>query len=388
MSEARPLLVTNDFLPDVGGIQQYVAQIALRLPNVGVFAPANAEADDGALPYPVWRGPRRFMWPTAAVGRALRQAAAAHRATVAVFMAPAPLTPLGPALGLPWAACAHGAELVLPARVPGLGQVYARALGRADRCYAVSSYTAAALRRLVGARTPVALLRNGVDPARFHPGVDATEIRKRHDLGSDPVIVTVGRLVPRKGQDVLIDALPQVRATVPDTRRLVVGSGRDARRLQRRARRRRVDGVVFAGRVPWDELPAYHRAGTVFAHPNRSRWAGLEQEGFGVVFLEAQACGVPVIAGRSGGSPEALDDGRTGLLVDGRDRAAVATALIELLDDDRRRARMASAARTWIERSWSWDRIVSDFARDLAQLQARTRRSRPEAPQRRPGRPA
>jgi len=373
--EVRPFLVTNDFLPDVGGIQQFVSQIAARLPNVGVFAPANADADDAALPYPVWRGPGRYLWPTTAVRRALRDAAAAHGATVAVFMAPAPLTPLGPDLGLPWAACAHGAELVLPARVPGMRQVYARTLRRADRLYAVSSYTAVALRALLGPNAPsVALLRNGVDLDRFHPQVDAGAIRTRHGLGSDPVVVTVGRLVPRKGQDVLIDALPWVRAAVPGTRLLLVGTGRDERRLRRQALRRDAAGVVFAGRVPWEELPAHHRAATVFAHPNRSRWGGLEQEGFGVVFLEAQACGVPVIAGRSGGSPEALADGHTGLLVDGRDRAAVARALIELLTDATRRARMGAAARAWVERSWSWDTIVNGFAQDLADLHAGTRR--------------
>jgi phosphatidylinositol alpha-1,6-mannosyltransferase len=135
---------------------------------------------------------------------------------------------------------------------------------------------------------------------------------------------------------------------------------------------RNLDGVVFAGRVPWSELAAYYRTGTVFAHPSRSRWAGLEQEGFGVVFLEAQACGVPVVAGRSGGSPEALVDGVTGLLVDGRDPAAVAAALITLLDEDRG-AKMGAAARRWIERRWSWDAIVDGFGRDLQALASDTR---------------
>jgi phosphatidylinositol alpha-1,6-mannosyltransferase len=372
MTTARPLLVTNDYLPDVGGIQQFVAQIAARLPGVGVFAPANDAAEDGDVSYPVWRGPQRYLWPTRQVGRAVRAAATAHRATVVVFMAPAPLTPLGPALGLPWVACAHGAELVLPARVPGLRQTYARALRRADRLYAVSDYTATVLRALVaGGRGPaVALLRNGVDLDRFHPGVDAAAIRDRHSLGSAPTIVTIGRLVPRKGQDVLIAALPQVRAAVPGTRLLIVGGGRDRRRLTRLAHRHCPGGVVFAGRVPWDELPAYHRTGTVFAHPNRSRWGGLEQEGFGVVFLEAQACGVPVIAGRSGGSPEALADGHSGVLVDGRDPAEVADTLIGLLSDTERRRAMGAAARAWVEQSWSWDAIVDDFARGLSELTA------------------
>jgi phosphatidylinositol alpha-1,6-mannosyltransferase len=370
----RPLLVTNDFLPDVGGIQQYVSQVAARLPNVGVFAPANDAADDAGVGYPVWRGPHRYLWPTPRVRRTLKAAVAAHGATVVVFVAPAPLTPLGPALDVPWVVCAHGAELVLPARVPVLRRVYAWALRRADRLYAVSTYTADALRGLVGPDGPeIALLRNGVDLDRFHPDVDCTAVRDRHDLGSAPTIVTVGRLVPRKGQDMLIAALPAVRAAVPGTRLLIVGTGRDQRRLQRLARRRRVEGVVFVGRVPWAELPAYYRAGTVFSHPNRSRWGGLEQEGFGVVFLEAQACGVPVVAGRSGGSREALVDGQTGVLVDGRDREAIAAALIGLLNDEDRRRAMGAAARAWVEQSWSWTTIVDAFARDLPGLMTRSR---------------
>jgi phosphatidylinositol alpha-1,6-mannosyltransferase len=367
----RPLLVTNDFLPDVGGIQQYVAQIARRLEGVGVFAPAHSDADDAVLGYPVWRGPRRFLWPTPATRRALRAAVAAHRAPIGVVMAPAPLTPLGPAIDVPWAVCCHGAELVLPARLPGLRQVFAAVLGRADQLYAVSGYTAAMLRDLVGGDgPPVGLVRNGVDLHHFHPGVDASDVRRRYALGTSPVVVTVGRLVPRKGQDRLIRALPHVREVVGDVRLLIVGHGRDRRRLERLARRHAPGAVTFAGRVGWPELPAHYRAGTVFAHPNRSRWAGLEQEGFGVVFLEAQACGVPVVAGRSGGSPEALDDKVTGLLVDGADVDQVAEALITLLRSPDTAPRMGAAARAWVEHGWSWDTIVARFADDLRAVTA------------------
>lgn len=365
----RPLLVTNDFLPDVGGIQQFVAQIAARLRDVGVFAPAHPSADDSTLAYPVWRGPRRYLWPTPSTRRALRSAIAEHGASVAVFMAPAPLTPLGPALGVPWAVCSHGAELVLPSRVPGLRRVFAVVLRRADRLFAVSDYTATALRRLLGHDgPPIGLVRNGVDLDRFHPGVDASAVRERFGFASAPVIVTVGRLVPRKGQDQLIRALPKVRAAVGDVRLLIVGGGRDRHRLERLARRHGGGAVAFAGSIAWDDLPAHYRAGTVFAHPNRSRWAGLEQEGFGVVFLEAQACGVPVLAGHSGGSPEALADGVTGLLVDGRDVDQIAAALIAMLQPASVAATMGAAARAWVTDGWSWDTIVERFADDLRQL--------------------
>lgn len=362
----RPLLVTNDFLPDVGGIQQYVAQIAARLEAVGVFAPGHPDADDGSLAYPVWRGPRRFLWPTHQTLRALRGAIHEHRATVVVFMAPAPLTPLGPRTGLPWAVCTHGAELVLPARIPGVRRVFARVLRRADHLYAVSGYTAGVLRNLVGADgPPIDLLRNGVDLDRFHPGADADAVRRRHGLGAAPVVVTVGRLVPRKGQDRLIAALPRLRRSVPGARLLVVGAGRDRRRLERLAKRHADGAVVFAGSVEWSALPDYFRAGNVFAHPNRSRWRGLEQEGFGVVFLEAQACGRPVIAGRSGGSPEALEDGATGLLVDGRDVDQIAKALTTVLADPELGSRMGAAARDRVDPTWSWDSIVARLTDDL-----------------------
>jgi phosphatidylinositol alpha-1,6-mannosyltransferase len=370
----RPLLVTNDFLPDVGGIQQFVAQIAARLPDVAVLAPANDAADDTALGYPVHRGPARFLWPTPGTLRAVRRAVTAHGATVVVFMAPSPLPPLGPRLGLPWAVCSHGAELVLPARLPGSRQVFASVLARADQLFAVSDYTGAVLRGLVGPDgPPVALLRNGVDPARFSPTVDRTDVRARYGLGDAPTVVTVGRLVPRKGQDRLIAALPRIRRQVPDARLLIVGTGRDRARLARLAARVGEGAVVFTGSVDWSLLPAYHRAGDVFAHPNRSRWGGLEQEGFGVVFLEAQACGVPVVAGRSGGSPEALVDGTTGLLVDGRDTGAIADALVRLLTDPERAARMGAAGRAWVERHWTWDAIVDGFAEDLRRLVATAR---------------
>jgi len=172
--------------------------------------------------------------------------------------------------------------------------------------------------------------------------------------------VCVSRLVPRKGQDVLIRGLRSVQARVPGTALLLVGGGPDAPRLRRLAAEHEVaDDVVLTGSVPWEELPAHYDAGDVFAMPCRTRAAGLEVEGLGIVFLEAAATGLPVVAGRSGGSPDAVLDGRTGTLVDGRRVAEVAGAVAELLEDPARARAMGAAGRAWVESDWRWDVLAA-----------------------------
>jgi phosphatidyl-myo-inositol dimannoside synthase len=169
-------------------------------------------------------------------------------------------------------------------------------------------------------------------------------------------VVCVSRLVPRKGQDVLIRALPEVRRRVPGAVLLLVGGGPDAPRLHRLAAEHGVaDAVVLTGSVPWEELPAHYDAGDVFAMPCRTRHGGLEVEGLGIVFLEASATGLPVVAGRSGGSPDAVLDGRTGTVVDGRRVAEVAGAVADLLADQDRARAVGAAGRQWVEREWQWD---------------------------------
>ena len=306
------------------------------------------------------------MLPSRRVERALRDVITIEEPDVVLFMAPWPLPVLGPRLGIPWAACSHGAELVLPSRVPGLRSLLARSLRGAGCLFSVSCYTACHLRALVGAAgPPIRLLRTGVDLATFHPGVDGGAVRRRHGLGDDPVIVCVGRLVARKGQDVLIRAMPEVRRRIPDARLLLVGEGPMQRKLEKMAGEVASGAVTFTGRVPWGELPGHHAAGDVFSSPNRSRWRGLEQEGFGVIFLEAQACGRPVVAGRSGGAPEALVEGETGLLVDGASVRQVAAALVDLLREPSRARRMGEAGRRFVEDNFAWDGIIGRLVVDL-----------------------
>lgn len=371
MTTTRPLLVTNDLMPQVGGIQAFTHQVLSRLPDAAVFAAAHPRArdHDDTAPYRVVRGPHRYLFPVPAVTRALQQAVEATGADVLLFATPWPLVSLGPRLGIPSAVVSHGNELVTPARLPLARTLLRRDLGRADLLYAVSEHTARHLRRLVGTEgPPIRLLRNGVDLRTFRPDVDGTPIRRRHGLGDDPVVVCVGRLVRRKGQDALVAAWPRVRARVPNARLLIVGDGPLRDDLARAAAAQPAGAVTLAGRVPWTELAAHHAAADVFAHPNRTRLAGLDAEGFGVIFLEAQAVARPVIAGDSGGSPEALVPGETGLVVDGDDTDAVADAVAALLDDRDRAAAMGRRGRGFVERHHDWDRIVADLQADLSAL--------------------
>ena len=368
--EPRPLLIGNDFLPEIGGIQQFVAALAERLPNVAVVAGAHPDADDALLPYRVYRGSRRFLWPTRSTLALLRKAVSAHGANVAVITAPFPLSPVGGHLGVPFAVVCHGAELVWPAAVPGIASQYRRWLRRAACLFTVSRYTAGHLRQLVGADgPPIRLLRPGVDLGRFRP----LPLRAP-SAPTDPLVVSVGRLVPRKGTDVLIRALPGIRASVPGTRLIVVGDGRWRGHLERLSRRLVAGGqlsdgaVTFAGRTPPEELPTIYARADLAVMPVRNRWGGLEQEGFGMVFVEAQSCKVPVIAGRSGGAPETVIDGHTGVVVDGTDVAAVTQAAVELLTDDARRTAMGEAARSHVEQQFNWDTIVRVLFADLAAI--------------------
>ena len=369
----RVLVVSNDFLPQVGGIQQYTNNILERLTHGAAFVAAHPDAasHDDVAPYPVRRGRDRYLLPGRRTLVDLRAAVEDHRADVVLLATPWPLVGTAAKLDVPVAVCNHGAEVIMPARVPGSRHLLGRELRKADLLYAVSRNTASWVRRTVGPRGPdVRLLLTGVPLDTFTPDADGREIRDRHGLGDDPVVVCVGRLVPRKGQDVLVEAWPRVRDTVPDARLLLVGTGPLEDDLRAAAAALPDGAVTLTGRVPWEELPAHHAAADVFAHPNRDRWFGIETEGFGVIFLEAQACARPVVAGDAGGAPEALVPGETGLLCDGSDPDDVARAVTTLLTDPDRACRMGVAGRTFVEEHFDWARIVAQLERELAALAA------------------
>lgn len=379
MIEPRTLWVTNDFPPRAGGIEAFVGELAGRLDPAGVRVltargPA-ADEHDAGLSYPVHRAAARPLLPGPRLLRQVRLAAAEHRADVIVFGAAWPLGELAGSLALPTLALTHGHEAGM-VRV-GLGPLIRRVARRVDAIGVISRYTEAALEPWIGAQTAVHDLPPGVDTDRFHPEVDGAGVRARIGLVDDqPLAVCVSRLVARKGQDVLVEAWPRVRARVPGAHLLLVGSGPMDARL-----RRRVDalglsaGITLAGPVARAALPAVHAAADVFAMPCRTRLAGLDVEGLGIVYLEAQACGTPVLAGRSGGAPESLLDGRSGVVADGTSSRAVGDALAGLLQDPDRRAGMGVVGRDFVERRYAWPVVTERFRTLLGDLAGRDGRS-------------
>ncbi|HEX4726221.1 MAG TPA: glycosyltransferase family 4 protein [Jatrophihabitans sp.] len=369
------LLVTNDFPPRQGGIQTFLYELVRRLPadQVAVYASDHpgAAAFDAELPFPVRRHPTGLLTPTPAARRRVLQARAEFGASSIWFGAAAPLGllagPLRAAGAHRLVATTHGHEVGW-AMLPGARQALRRIADGVDVLTYLGEYTRSRLARVVGDRTELHRLTPGVDLDTFHPGISGQPVRDRYGLAGLPVAVCVSRLVPRKGQDVLIRALPAVRERVPDARLLIVGGGRYERQLRRLAERAGVaDAVVFTGAVPYPELPAHFAAGDVFAMPCRTRRLGMDVEGLGMVYLEASATGLPVLAGDSGGAPDAVRDGVTGEVVHGGDLAAVADRLAGLLADRPRAQAMGRAGRQWTEQAWRWD-LIADRLAELLQL--------------------
>jgi len=370
MDVPRTLVVTNDYPPRLGGIQRTLEALVRRMPpeRVAVWCPSaeGAEAYDAGQPYRVFRQPERFLWPTPEVARRVGAAAEEHGAEVVLFGATYPLALLGPRLaraGLPYLAAAHGFEYWLSI-APGTHALVRRATGRAARVTVLcSAFIARVVRTAVPEHVPVSVVYPGADTAVFRPDLTTQDLRERHGLGDRPVVVCVSRLVPRKGQDVLIRAMPHIRRRVPEAVLVIVGDGPYRPKLEAMAAELAPEGsVVFTGAVSEEELPRYYRLGEVFAMPCRTRLGGLEVEGWGNVFIEAAACGRPVVVGDSGGARESLVPGETGLLVDGRRVPEVAEAVASLLADPETAERMGRAGRARVERAFTWERAAAELA--------------------------
>ncbi len=360
------LLVTNDYPPKFGGIQSYLYELWRRQPSGSVsvltIAQHDAAAFDAAAPHPITRLATRVLLPLPRVRQAV-EAEAARRGAGLVLLDPALLIgAIGPQLSLPYGVILHGAEVTVPARLPGARSLLARVLGGAAILVAAGGYPAAEARRLLGRVVPpLVVVPPGVDAERFVPLEAGARSAVRAELGlpvEGRLVVGVSRLVPRKGFDVLIEAVGALAATERDLTLAIGGTGRDAVRLARLAEAHRAP-VRFLGRVSDEQLPRLLAAADVAAMCCRDRWLGLEQEGFGIVFLEAAAAGVAALAGRSGGSEEAVAHEETGLVVDRPgDAQAVMAALARLLGDAETRARFGAAGRQRAIEEFSYDRLA------------------------------
>ncbi|OBJ73532.1 glycosyltransferase family 4 protein [Mycobacterium sp. 1274756.6] len=373
----RVLLVTNDFPPRPGGIQSYLEQLVGRLVGAGdqqvvVYAPAwkgDAAYDAAAetAGYPVVRHPGSLMLPVPTVESRMRALIAEHEIDTVWFGAAAPLALLAPAARRAGArrvlASTHGHEVGW-SMLPVARSVLRRIGDHTDTVTFVSHYTRGRFASAFGPAAALEHLPPGVDTERFRPDPAArAELRARYGLGERPTVVCLSRLVPRKGQDMLIRALPQIRRRVDGAALVVVGGGPYRAKLAQLAERTGVgDHVTFTGGVAASELPAHHALADVFAMPCRTRGAGLDVEGLGIVFLEASATGVPVVAGDSGGAPETVQDNKTGLVVDGRAVDQIAEAVSGLLAEPDRAAAMGAAGRDWVSAQWRWDVLTERLA--------------------------
>ena len=385
----RTLIVTNDFPPRTGGIESFVLAMAQRMPPDSVVVHTARQrgdvAFDASLPFPVVRDPSPLMVPTPDIARRAAAVARGEGCDSVWFGAAAPLALMAPSLrgaGVKrTVATTHGHE-VWWASVPATRPLM-RAIGeRNDVVTYLGEYTRS---RIAPALTPAARSRMvqltpGVDDSVFRPGAGGEEVRRRHGLSDRPVVVCVSRVIARKGQDVLVRALPLVQAAVPGAALLLVGDGPHRRAVSRLVARLGLErDVVFAGRVPWAETPAYYDAGELFAMPTRTRLGGLEPEALGICYLEAAATGLPVVAGDSGGAPDAVLHGENGFVADGRHVAAVADRLVELLLDPALRTAMGERGRRWVRERWSWE-IQAERLRRLLEERGKPLEIDPEPP--------
>jgi phosphatidylinositol alpha-1,6-mannosyltransferase len=336
----RSLFITNDFPPRIGGAQSYYWGLIRTLDpsDVIVIAPGQpGGADfDATLPYRVHRYPLEQLRPTRGLLRLALELIENHQLELVQFGHPLPTGLLGPRIakraGIPYIVFLGGAEVTVPAAIPVGSALLRHVLGNAAALVAVSDFTASVASREVGGKVPAVTLRPPLDGAfdlPLHPG----KAQAKMQLGIDgELVIIIGRLVPRKGQDRLIESLALLRDEYPRLHLAVIGSGRIAGRLERMAASSGVsERMLMTGALGTEELAIWLKAADVFACPCRTRWGGLEVEGFGIVFAEASLARLPVLAGRSGGAPESVKNGETGIIPAGDSAEEVADALRRLL---------------------------------------------------------
>lgn len=371
----KHLLVTNDFPPKIGGIQSLLWEWWRRLPpdSFAVLTSpyAGTEEFDAEQPFLVRRTREPVLLPHPWMVSRINAMAREVGAELVVLDPALPLGLVGPSLELPYDVVLHGAEVTVPGRLPGSKQALAHVLRRARHIVAAGGYPAAEGERAAGRSLPITIVPPGVDTERFQPLTAAERSAARAHFGiaeEAELVVGISRLVPRKGFDTAVRAAALLHKSRPDLLLAIAGGGRDADRLQGLAESLKAP-VRFLGRVPNDDLPRLYGCADVYTMLCRNRWGGLEQEGFGIVFLEAAACGVPQVAGHSGGAAEAVADGETGLVIRRPDDPReVATAIERLLDDPDLRARMGAAGRERAVREFSYDVLARRLGQSLGAL--------------------
>ena len=375
----KTLFVTNDFGPRAGGIETFIIGLIERLPKSSIIVYTSAQDDSDAYDanwlrdygVEVIRDKAKILLPTPRVNRAVARIVKQREIKVIAFGAAAPLGWMSSTLRKAGAerivALTHGHEVWWAKVFPF--NLIMRRIGTTTDCLTyLGEFTRAAISKALTTKSAAAMqkIAPGIDIEHFKP-VDATALRQTLGLAEKKVIVSVGRLVHRKGQDFLIESMPQILKQVPDAHLLLVGQGPYREHLEKLVRKHSLQKAVsFIGRIQYTDLPGYICVGDIFAMPSRSRFAGLEVEGLGIVYLEASACGLPVIAGESGGAPDAVIEGVTGFVVDGTNTEQIAKRAVELLLDEKLRISMGSAGRAWIEKEWRWQIWAGKFSELLA----------------------
>ena len=371
----KHLLVTNDFPPKIGGIQSLLWEWWRRLPPdsfaVLTSPHANSAAFDAQQPFRIERVREPVLLPHPMMVRRINQYAREIGAELVVLDPALPLGLVGPSLELPYDLVLHGAEVTVPGRLPASKQTLGYVLRRARHIVAAGGYPAAEAEHAAGRTLPITIVPPGVDTNRFHPLTHDERDEARDHFGlprSAEVIVSISRLVPRKGFDTAIRAAAALRRSRPDLVLAICGGGRDLARLQGLAAELNAP-VRFLGRIANEDLPRLYGCSDIYAMLCRNRWAGLEQEGFGIVFVEAAACGVAQVAGDSGGAAEAVADGETGIVVrEPHNHHQVASAFAALLDDPGMRMAMGAAARRRAVEQFSYDILAERLGKSLGAL--------------------
>jgi phosphatidylinositol alpha-1,6-mannosyltransferase len=381
MSNSKILCITNDFGPRAGGIETFVVGLIERLPHGSVIVYTSRQ--DGSELYDnkwftefgveVIRDRSRILLPSLRVGQKVRALVRSRGITTVFFGAAAPLGLLSQGLRRSGVkrivALTHGHE-VWWAKVWPFSWAMHRIGNGVDNLTYLGNFTRTEISRALSQRAANSMrkIAPGIDTDHFAPRADAQSLRAELGLSEMKVIVSVGRLVHRKGQDTLIESMPKILVQIPDAHLLFIGEGPYKDYLVKRAAELKVShAITFIGRIQYAELPRYICVGDIFAMPSRSRLAGLEVEGLGIVYLEASACGLAVIGGKSGGAPDAVLEGETGFAVDGTSADSVAEAAITLLDDPERARQMGARGRQWIIDEWRWEIWAQKFTELLTQ---------------------